>query len=105
MKYTRENLIGICEKAIVQESKWGDRDSHHSHIGVGTVWALLKAGCAFEIKDNPEGICCTDDKTIWIEIFARDFSAFENGEERGCGEQYYLPTEARLKEAEGGDWY
>ena len=49
MNYTRSDLIGICERSIVAEDQWLNRDTAKAQIGVGTVWALLKAGCDFHI--------------------------------------------------------
>lgn len=34
--YTREELISICERAIVPQSKWWDRDSEQAQAGVGS---------------------------------------------------------------------
>lgn len=102
--YTREDLITICEQAVVPESKWLDRDSHRSQCKVGEAWALLKAGCDFKVLYS--GVCATDDKTIWIEIYAEDFNRFEWGREVDKWEEtYYLPTRKRLEARPGQDWY
>ena len=116
MKYTREKLIEICEKAIVKESDWKNRDSASSQQGIGLSLIFLKAGCEFEIQtkeNNTDGQCITDENTIWIQFYVKDFSWFEykGGKEKGNegdnfdGYFYYLPTEKRLKKAKGGDWY
>ena len=113
MEYTREKLIEICEKAIVKHDQWSDRDSASSHIGVGTCWALLKAGCKFQIntKENIKGDCVTDNHTIWIQLWVKDFGWFEYAEEEEedgydkSDYHFYLPTEKRLKEANSKDWY
>jgi hypothetical protein len=100
--YTREELIAICEKAIVPEKHWLDRDSYSSQKQVGECWALLKAGCKFKILT--EGNLITDDQTIWVETEADGFEAFEyGGTEYRERETHYLPTEKRLKRK--GDWY
>lgn len=101
-KYTRKELIEICEQAIVLEKDWSDRDSEQSQRNVGVCWAFLKCGCDFEIVYD-DGLCSTDDRTIWLWIYTKGFECFEGGGK----ERYhiYLPTKKRLKECEGGDWY
>lgn len=108
--YTREELIKICEKAIVPESKWSDRDSASSIRQVGDCWALLKAGCDFEVrtKENTEkdSNCITDEDTIWVDFFFNGFQRFEYGEDVDKEEKTnYLPTPKRLSEIKGKDWY
>lgn len=117
MEYTREKLIEICEKALINHNLWSDRDSAAAIIGVGSCLALLKTGCRFEIstaENTKKGDrCVTDDDTIWITFWVMDFLWFENlclepGYENGrksTDYHYYLPTEKRLKEKEGKDWY
>lgn len=114
--YTREMLIDICEKAVVDTSKWDNRDSAQAQIGVGTAWALLKADCKFEVTYKPKSDpCVTDDKTIWIQFFVTDFYWFDGmgHEERkkypdgkpNHDYHFFLPTQKRLDENPGGDWY
>ena len=102
-KYSRENLIMICERAVVPHKDWSDRDSYFAQIGVGQAWSLLKAGAPFEVMRG-DFACSTDDQTIWIKITCKGFAAFDYG---GADERktYYLPTDARLTASEGGDWY
>lgn len=45
----REELIELCERAIVDEGKWKNRDSHYSQLNIGKAWALLKAGCVLRL--------------------------------------------------------
>lgn len=116
-KYTRKELIEICESAIVSQNKWNDRDSASSQIDIGKCWALLKAGCKFEIstKDNEKiSQCITDDKTIWIQFWVKDFCWFDtldaDSSELPDGIKnsdyfFYLPTKKRLEESKGKDWY
>jgi hypothetical protein len=114
--YTREKLIEICEKAIVNQSKWQNRDSASSQIGVGQCWALLKSGCKFQIatKENTIGSCITSEKTIWIQFWVKDFTWYDtldgDSDEYPDGidnseYQFYLPTEKRLVNSKGEDWY
>ena len=104
--YTREELIAICEDAIVQQEKWRDRDSGGAHVKVGQAWALLSAGCEFSIRGGT-GHCCTDAETIWLDIWWHGFEWFEYGSADGRDEDdlFYLPTPARLEKTAHGDWY
>lgn len=96
-KYTLEELIDICEKAFVKESDWKNRDTEEAQCQLGECYALLKAGCEFEIKEE------TDDKTIWLVVYSKGFMYFEGGNKEE--HEYYLPTYKRLESAEGKDWY
>ena len=110
LNYTREELIEICEKAIVQETDWNDRDTEASQCKVGECWALLKAGCDFEVMYD-DGMCSTDETTIWLYVYSEGFRYFEyaSGEEDDNEykekHHYYLPTLKCLEEANGKDWY
>lgn len=102
--YTREDLIAICERAVVPVNRWSNRDSARSQEKIGTAWALLKAGCDWHESVSP----ASDEDTIWIEIEYPGFSAFEEGrDEREYWEEelFYLPTEKRLDRWSGKDWY
>lgn len=100
--YTREELVAICERAVVPVGKWRNRDSSSAQEGVGRVWALLKAGAEFSILDR--GRLATDERTIWIEVDWPGFAHFEYGG-HDESDTFYLPTPARLDAANGGDWY
>jgi hypothetical protein len=101
--YTREDLIKICEMAIVSENKWRNRDSASSQRKIGEIWALLKAGCDFKILTDKNNYSCTDDQIIWIEIVYDGFSTFEGmGKEKDV---FYMPTREGLLAVNGGDWY
>lgn len=112
-EYTRERLLKICQKAFIPQSEWADRDSASSQLGVGQCYALLKAGCEFEIQYTKDSSGCnTDDRTIWIQFWVHDFQVFEWGsdafDKRGRKDSdyhFYLPTEKRLKATKGRDWY
>ena len=102
-KYTRENLIKICEQAFVKEEDWHDRDSEEAQCKLGECYALLKDGCEFEVVYEDE-ICETDEYTIWLYVYSKGFGYFDwSGEKEK--HHYYLPTQKRLDEAKGGDWY
>lgn len=103
MDYSREKLIEICERAIVPHEAWHDRDSYSAQNGVGQLWAMLKANAPFAVQTTGTN-CVTDERTIWVRITAEGFASFDwgGGPEN---EVYYLPTEKRLTETAGRDWY
>ena len=104
--YSRENLVAICEAAVVQESKWRDRDSPSAHEKLGLCWVMLKAGCEFHVHPPNDGSGChTDERTIWISIDWKTFSSFEYGGGNKTNETFYIPTPKRLRESIGKDWY
>ena len=101
--YTREELITICERGVIPEKKWRNRDSCEAHRQLGSCWALLKAGCEFYVRSHG-GNCSTDENTIWVEVNAHGFAAFDSG--GGLDDEtFYLPTPERLDRNAGGDWY
>ena len=109
-KYTREDLLKICEQAFVPESKWHDRDSENAQCKLGECYALLKAGCDFEVTYKDEdSMCVTDENTIWLYVYSKGFFWFEfYGEDRDDYKEkhhYYLPTQKRLDETKDEDWY
>lgn len=99
--YTRDDLIEICEEAIVQHNEWMNRDTPDCQAQVGLAWAMLNAGCRFTIDED------TDEYTIWFYIYWSNFSDFENGcrEAESAQEYFYLPTLKRLEITKGSDWY
>lgn len=102
IKYTRKKLIEICERALVPESKWSDRDSEVAQKRIGEAWALLRAGCSYQVVYEDD-LISTNDSTIWIKIRSKGFEYFE-GEGKNV-ETFYLPTEKHLNNAQQGDWY
>lgn len=111
--YTREELIALCEAALVPEERWHDRDSHSAQVQVGECWALLRAGCDFKVITRRDGCdkVVTDAKTVWLYTYARGFNWHEcwsdenDRDDFRTAELHYLPTAKRLREAAGGDWY
>jgi hypothetical protein len=102
IEYTREQLIALCEKAHVPQEKWNDRDSSGAQRQVGEALMLLKAGCAFDLRDDDN--LKTDAKTIWVNIKFKGFSYFEHSDELDA-EVFYIPTAESIEKANGGDWY
>ena len=108
IEYTREDLIAICERAIVPVEEWSNRDSPRSHERLGTAWALLKAGCDWRIAEDMYDRSKEREETIWIRIEYPGFDAFEYGRSDKStwdDELFYLPTVERLDRRAGSDWY
>lgn len=112
-KYTREDLLKICEQAFVSEDKWHDRDSEDAQSKLGECYALLKDGCEFEVIYDDD-ICGTNENTIWLYTYSKGFMYYESvwGNEtpkelKSYKEKkhFYLPTQKRLDEVNGEDWY
>ena len=124
-EYTREELIDICEDAVVPYTKWNNRDSYAAQMEISTIWAGLVAGLDYRILPD------TDDETIWIEFYNIDLEkldhvynlniddledyreAFPDDEMFiGYGIDFYhgnhfsgyMPTRERLEEVNGEDW-
>ena len=101
--YTRDELVAICERAVVPHEQWSDRDTASAQEGVGKAWAFLRAGCDFHVITEGD-ICVTDDRTIWVEITHDNFGVIDWGGPQET-ETFYLPTSARLDATAGRDWY
>ena len=70
----REELIKICEDAVVHYSYWHNRDSYSAQKNIQSIYKGLTAGLDYTI--DPE----TDDRTIWITFnLPIDFEKLENG--------------------------
>jgi len=124
----REELIKICEDAVVPYTKWGDRDSYSAQCNISDIHGLLSVGAEYNIGGE------TNEDTIWI-IFKNitdkqehDYTRHllpidgledyfgEGGHESeifdgggiNIGGAYlggYMPTRKRLEEVDGEDWY
>lgn len=108
MEYTRDELIKICERSIIPVDKWSNRDSPIAQGRVYKALGLLKANCQFSINyagdDDDIGACVTDERTIWFTITYPNFGTFDNDHDH-TNELFYLPTQRRLDECSGEDWY
>jgi hypothetical protein len=104
IRYSRGDLIKICERAIVPVDKWRNRDTPSSQRSLGICLVMLKAGCRFKVIYDG-GVCSTDEFTIWLEIGWPSFHTFEYGSGYENSGTFYLPTQKRLDECKGGDWY
>ena len=92
-------LIALCERGVVPEGRWRNRDTADAQRQLGEALALLRAGCSFRIAESPE----SDERTLWVLITFKGFAHFE-GDDELDEELFYIPTEKRL-EARDGDWY
>lgn len=107
-KYTREDLLKICEQAFVSENKWHDRDSSDAQEQLGKCYIFLKDGCEYEIREED----CSE-YTIVLDIYTKGFCWFESCDvlkdrtrnHKEKHDYFYLPTQKRLDEVVGGDWY
>ena len=105
-EFTREELIDICERAVVPVKQWGNRDSASAHLQLGQCTVLLKAGCDFKAYRGNGRIHKDNMDTIEVHVFFPGFEAFEYGRE-GIEEHesFYLPSPERLEKRAGMDWY
>lgn len=101
--YTRDELVAICERAVVPHAMWRNRDTASAQEGVGKAWAFLRAGCDFHVITEGD-LCVTDERTIWVEITHDNFGVIDWGGPQET-ETFYLPTSARLDATAGRDWY
>jgi hypothetical protein len=80
MAYTREMLIELCDAAIVPVGEWRNRDSPSAYEQLGLA-------------------------TIWLTIEWPSFDSFEYGTKETQSQTFYIPTQKRLLERKGKDWY
>jgi hypothetical protein len=101
-KPTRQELISLCEQGIIPVEKWANNDTTAAQLQLGSCWLSLKAGCKFEIKNI--GIYL-----ITLIVFYPIFCTNENGESLNSSElaegSFVIPTQRRLDEKKGEDWY
>lgn len=125
----REELIKICEDAVVHHTEWRDRDSYAAQVNLQSIYKALTAGL-------PYTLTIENDRTIWI-TFSQpiDFEKLSKGSYLNissrddyftdCDPEYetemfegygidfesnytgtYMPTRKRLEECGiGNDWY
>jgi len=98
--YNRDYLLMLCQRGVVLQEKWSDRDSAGAQLQLGEARALLAAGCRFEEDE----LMNQSNSTIWIRIWFHGFCFFEEGDEEQH-ETFYIPTEQRLDAVKGEDWY
>lgn len=97
---TRDELIELCIRGSVPQDRWRDRDSAGAQRQLGECLALLAAGCDFTCGRR------NDDRTWWVDIWFKGFDFFEWGSDKGFdSDHFYVPTDKRLTENAGKDWY
>lgn len=83
MNYTREQLIDICEKAVVHHTKWDNRDSYSAQLGVQSLYKGLTAGLDFRVvtKDISPDYHSNDNVIIVEFLQPIDLDKLQNGKE------------------------
>ncbi len=66
---TREQLIELCQDAVVHHTKWSDRDSYCAQKGIQSVYEGLTAGLRFRVVTKKHDASYhSDEKTLIIEF-------------------------------------
>ena len=126
MEYTREDLIQICQDSVVPYTKWSNRDSYSSQVGVSSIYQGLVAGIDYKHRVDCETIWISFEKPteeqkidIYYKYYLNIDSIDDYLEENEGSEMFYdsginwnsdflagyLPTRKRLDDADGDDWY
>lgn len=151
--YSRDDLISLCERAVVPCREWNDRDSFSAQVNLQecydylnrgyiyditnesdrTIWISFKNVTKNQLKNDPIYYLSIDDISEYREYCEEEGIEFDMFESSGSyinwnnfktyynendendplnfEEIYqgnlggYIPTEFRLAEADGGDWY
>jgi hypothetical protein len=98
----RQELIRLCERSIVDITKWGNRDTSHAQERVGILWSLLKANCLFEIEIEREFIYVTA-WSLSFRHFDGDDVDWDN-KETLTSQEFRLATNEHLDWLAGRDW-
>lgn len=102
MQISRDDLLSLCERAVVPVENWSNRDSSDAQRQLGECTALLKAGCKFKVF---HGNGHSSD-TLEVLVEYPGFNAFEYGADSANEtETFYVPTPERLERNAGRDWY
>lgn len=56
---TRDDLIQICEDAVVPFTSWSNRDSYSAQVNLQEIYAFLKIGAEYDLSIENE-------HTIWV---------------------------------------
>jgi hypothetical protein len=131
---SREELLSICEDAIIPWQNWEDRDSFSSQVLVSDIFGLLSTDATFTVTQDAETFWVSfknvtqeqineanthflsyDDRDEYLEEnpdyemfigYGLDLSSYGiNQIENGLEVSGYLPTRKRLEDTSGGDWY
>ena len=128
---TREDLIKLCEDAVVPCSKWDNRDSYSAQVNIQDAYKGLTGGVPYKYTIEDYGIISIafeqptkeqrkafkhleidslEDYIDWHEEQYGKDSRYEMFDSHPVNwkENYlsaYIPTRERLIEANGNDWY
>jgi len=128
IKLSREQLIELCEKAVVPCDKWHDRDSYCAQREIASIYSGLKAGIDYNATLDESGNTIHIDFTSpteeqrklignynlpidsleqYREKFGYDNEMFNgNGIDWSSNSLFsYMPSPKGLADSEGGDWY
>lgn len=65
----REELIQLCEDAVVNHKKWRDRDSYSAQKNIQSIYKGLTAGLDYRIITKEiDKDYCSDESTLIIEF-------------------------------------
>jgi hypothetical protein len=80
-RFSREELISICQGAVVHHTKWQNRDSYSAQKGIQSIYKGLTAGLKFRVvtkKIHPD--YHSSEWTLIIEFLQPiDFDKLETG--------------------------
>jgi hypothetical protein len=124
--FDREELISICENAVVSFQDWNDRDSYSAQVQLSDIYHMLKCGFKYQTQIDNETIWINfidiseedkknyrtknyslniDSREDYLEEYGYDsemFDAFGISLEHPQG---YIPTREKLNKMNGKDWY
>ena len=90
---SREELIQLCEDAVVHHTKWHDRGSYSAQRGLQSIYKGLTAGLDYRIvteEDDPD--YHSDSETLIVEFIQPiDLEKLEKGKDLNISsrEQYW----------------
>ena len=128
---TREDLIKLCEDAVVPCSKWDNRDSYSAQVNIQDAYKGLTGGVPYKYDIEYGCFICIvfeeptreqrkafkhleidslEDYIDWYEEQYGEDSRYEmfDSHPMNWKDDYlsvYIPTRERLIEANGNDWY
>jgi len=76
----REELISICEDAVINHTKWENRDSYSAQLSIQSIYEGLTAGLDFRVVTKEiDKDYHSDKRTLIIEFLQPiDFDKLEN---------------------------
>jgi hypothetical protein len=104
-EFTREELVELLNNAIVPVEKWRDRDTSAAQRQLGECYALVKAGCGFNVYRGNGHVHTRSVHTLEIVVSFPGFDSFEYGAGNNDIKTYYAPSPERLETSKGRDWY